>query len=226
MSARAARARWNARRASACRPDRYKADIRRAQRRSRRGSSRTIISRGATSSRLRPHTSSASARSSSTHRWYSCNRAASRWAGGHWSRSCSGGPRQSATAADSAAAASSQSLLRAWARPSRASRSKRLTSTESPGAVSAYPPGQVRMTVAPSTFRSRRTMLCTTFRADGGGRSPQTASIRRSVVTTSPAPMMRAANAARSRAPAIGLEPSAPVTSSGPSTANSIVTRR
>ena len=170
------RARASVRNASACRPQRYCANARIAQRRSRNGSAATSASAAAATSRCSPAASWASANSSSTLRRNSSSRAASLHPGSQPSRSSNGRPRHNPNALTNAAAARSGSPVATSVRPRATSCSNRSTSTSSPETVNRYPPATVSIAAAPNTLRSRPTQICTCVGHDAGGRSPHTAS--------------------------------------------------
>ena len=103
-----------------------------------------------------------------------------------------------------------------------ASRSNRSTSSSSGSTRTRYPGGRVTIRSAPSAPRSAWTCTWSAFWALAGGDSPQIASIRRSVETTSFGWSSSCASSERGLGPpsATGT-PSSPTTSSGPSKRNS-----
>ena len=180
-------------------PERYRASIRWARRRSRVGWRSTSASTSPTISAWRPASRSASIRSSTT---------ASR--SSFESRDLGLGERLEFEVGSGGRArgrARSRSMCRAFRRlrqrrgPSTTRRRNRSRSTCSGRIASAYPGGFVTRTSAPSAFRSCEMKFCSEVAAVRGGCSAQSASIRRSVETAFGASSRRSARTARCFSP-------------------------
>ena len=202
--------------ASTWRPQRYRASINCPRTRSRNGCSATSPSSSPTSPACSPITRSASIRSSSASRRSSSSRAIAPCAKPSYAKSASGGPRHNANASRNRAPAARPSPDPSARRPSATSASKRSTSTSQPSVTSAYPPPRVTTKPSPSARRRFDTYTCTVLAAVPDARSSHSASIRRSVETTSPRCNTSTASSARSFGPPTTTGRSPSTTSNGP----------